>query len=320
MADGSKLVTSCSTLGYAISGATVAAAMAAEGWVGRGDEQGAEEAAAHAMRDALNIIDFTGHVVVGEVDISILNVGETVGTGDGPEFDVALEALEGVTLTAKAMPNALAVIAAATKGGLLQVPDLYMEKLAIGPGYERGVVDLDAGAAENAMRLARAKGVDVREITVCVLDRPRHEKIVAELRKVGVRINLIPDGDVAGVINTAMPETAIDMYVGQGKAPEGVLAAAALRCTGGQMQARFVFRNESEKFQAQRSGLKDPGRRYELEDLVSGEVIFAATGVTKGTLLDGAVRTRAGVETHTMLMSSADGVIRKIRSMTPVRR
>jgi fructose-1,6-bisphosphatase II / sedoheptulose-1,7-bisphosphatase len=320
MADGSKLVTTCSTLGYAMSGATVAAAMAAEAWVGRGDEQGAEEAAASAMRDALNIIDFTGHVVVGEVDISVLNVGETVGTGDGPEFDIALEALEGVTLTAKAMPNALAVIAAAPKGGLLQVPDLYMEKLAIGPGYERGVVDLDAGAAENAMRLARAKGVDVREITVCVLDRPRHEKIIADLRKVGVRINLIPDGDVAGVINTAMPETAIDMYVGQGKAPEGVLAAAALRCTGGQMQARFVFRNEAEKFQAQRSGLKDPGRRYGLEDLVSGEVIFAATGVTKGTLLDGAVRTRAGVETHTMLMSSGDGVIRKIRSMTPVRR
>lgn len=320
MADGSKLVTTCSKLGYAMSGATVAAAMAAEAWVGRGDEQGAEEAAANAMRDALNIIDFTGHVVVGEVDISVLNVGETVGTGDGPEFDIALEALEGVTLTAKAMPNALAVIAAAPKGGLLQAPDLYMEKLAIGPGYERGVVDLDAGAAENAMRLARAKGVDVREITVCVLDRPRHEKIIADLRKVGVRINLIPDGDVAGVINTAMPETAIDMYVGQGKAPEGVLAAAALRCTGGQMQARFVFRNEAEKFQAQRSGLKDPGRRYGLEDLVSGEVIFAATGVTKGTLLDGAVRTRAGVETHTMLMSSGDGVIRKIRSMTPVRR
>lgn len=320
MADGSKLVTTCSTLGYAMSGATVAAAMAAESWVGRGDEQGAEEAAANAMRDALNIIDFIGHVVVGEVDISVLNVGETVGTGDGPEFDIALEALEGVTLTAKAMPNALAVIAAAPKGGLLQVPDLYMEKLAIGPGYERGVVDLDAGAADNAMRLARAKGVDVREITVCVLDRPRHEKIIADLRKVGVRINLIPDGDVAGVINTAMPETAIDMYVGQGKAPEGVLAAAALRCTGGQMQARFVFRNEAEKFQAQRTGLKDPGRRYELEDLVSGEVIFAATGVTKGTLLDGAVRTRAGVETHTMLMSSGDGVIRKIRSMTPVRR
>lgn len=320
MADGGKLIRACSTLGYAISGATVAAAISAQEWVGRGDEQAAEEAAAKAMRDALNLVDFTGRVVVGEVDISILNVGETVGTGDGPELDIALEALEGTTLTAKAMPNALAVIAAAPKGGLLQVPDFYMEKLAIGPGYERGVVDLDASAGENAIRLARAKGVDVRDITVCVLDRPRHEKIIADLRKSGARINLIPDGDVAGVINTAMPETAIDMYVGQGKAPEGVLAAAALRCTGGQMQARFVLRNESEKHQAQRMGLKDVSRRYELEDLVSGDVTFAATGVTKGTLLDGVVRSRAGVSTHTMLMSSSDGVIRKIRSMTPVRR
>jgi fructose-1,6-bisphosphatase II / sedoheptulose-1,7-bisphosphatase len=320
MADGGKLIRACSTLGYAISGATVAAAISAQEWVGRGDEQAAEEAAAKAMRDALNLVDFTGQVVVGEVDISILNVGETVGTGDGPELDIALEALEGTTLTAKAMPNALAVISAAPKGGLLQVPDFYMEKLAIGPGYERGVVDLDASAGENAIRLARAKGVDVRDITVCVLDRPRHEKIIADLRKSGARINLIPDGDVAGVINTAMPETAIDMYVGQGKAPEGVLAAAALRCTGGQMQARFVLRNESEKHQAQRMGLKDVSRRYELEDLVSGDVTFAATGVTKGTLLDGVVRSRAGVSTHTMLMSSSDGVIRKIRSMTPVRR
>ncbi len=319
MADGSKLTTSCSTLGYAMAGATIAAAMAAEGWVGRGDEQGAEEAAASAMRDALNAIDFRGRVVVGEVDISILNVGEDVGSGDGVELDIALEALEGVTLTAKAMPNALAVIAAAPRGGLLQVPDLYMEKLAIGPGYARGVVDLDADAGENAVRLAKAKGVDVREITACVLDRPRHEKIISDLRKAGARINLITDGDVAGVINTAMPETAIDMYVGQGKAPEGVLAAAALRCAGGQMQARFVFRNEAEKYQAQRSGVKEPGRRYEMEDLVSADVIFAATGVTKGTLLDGAHRTRAGIETHTMLMSSSDGVVRKIRSVTPLR-
>lgn len=320
MADGSKLTTSCSTLGYAMAGATVAAAMAAESWVGRGDEQAAEEAAASAMRDALNAIDFRGRVIVGEVDIAILNVGEEVGTGDGVELDIALEALEGTTLTAKAMPNAIAVIAAAPRGGLLQVPDLYMEKLAIGPGYERGVVDLDASAGENAIRLAKAKGVDVREITACVLDRPRHEKIISDLRKAGARIALITDGDVAGAINTAMPETAIDMYVGQGKAPEGVLAAAALRCTGGQMQARFVFRSEMEKHHAQRAGLKDPGRLYNLEDLVSGDVIFAATGVTKGTLLNGAHRTRTGIETHTMLMSSGDGVVRKIRSTTPVGR
>ena len=314
-----KLTTSCSTLGYAMAGATIAAATAAEAWIGRGDEQAAEEAAARAMRDALNAIDFSGRVIVGEADISILNVGEAVGTGEGIELDVALEALEGTTLTAKAMPNALAVIAAAPRGGLLQVPDLYMEKLAIGPGYERGIIDLDAGAGENAVRLAKAKGVHVREITACVLDRPRHEKIIADLRSVGARINLIPDGDVAGAIAAAMPEAGIDMYVGQGKAPEGVLAAAALRCVGGQMQARFAFRNEAEKYQAQRTGLKDIGRRYELDDLVTGDVIFSATGVTKGSLLDGVGRTAAGIATHTMLMSSADGVLRMIRSVTPQR-
>jgi fructose-1,6-bisphosphatase II / sedoheptulose-1,7-bisphosphatase len=314
-----KLTTSCSTLGYAMAGATIAAATAAEAWIGRGDEQAAEEAAARAMRDALNAIDFSGRVIVGEADISILNVGETVGTGQGIELDVALEALEGTTLTAKAMPNALAVIAAAPRGGLLQAPDLYMEKLAIGPGFERGIIDLDAGAGENAVRLAKAKGVHVREITACVLDRPRHEKIIADLRSVGARINLIPDGDVAGAIAAAMPDGGIDMYVGQGKAPEGVLAAAALRCVGGQMQARFAFRNEAEKYQAQRSGLKDIGRRYELDDLVTGDVIFSATGVTKGSLLDGVGRTAAGIATHTMLMSSADGVLRIIRSVTPQR-
>ena len=314
-----KLATSCSTIGYAMASATIAAAIAAERWVGRGDESGAGQASAEAMRDALNVIAFSGHVVVGEVDGEILNVGAAVGSGDGLDLDIALEALEGTTLAAKAMPNALAVIAAAPRGRLLQVPDLYMDKLAIGPGHENGVVDLDADAGENAIRLARAKGVPVREITACVLDRPRHEKIIADLRKAGARINLIPDGDVAGVINTAMPETGIDMYVGQGKAPEGVLAAAALRCVGGQIQTRFVLRSEAEKLQAQRAGLADINRRYALEDLVSGDVIFAATGVTKGTLLDGTVRRREGVETHTMLMSSADGVVRTIRSLTPAR-
>lgn len=307
-------------LGYAMASATISAAMAAEAMVGRGDEREAEEAAAAAMRDALNAIDIAGNVVVGEVDGQILNVGEKVGTGSGPELDIALEALEGTTLTAKAMSNAIAVIAACPRGGLLQVPDLYMEKLAVGPGYERGVVDLDASAGENAIRLAKAKGVDVKQITACVLDRPRHEKIIADLRKAGARINLIPDGDVAGVLNVAMPETGIDMYVGQGKAPEGVLAAAALRCVGGQMQARFAFRNEAEKYQAQRMGLKEPGRRYELDDLVSGDTIFAATGVTKGELLDGAKRINGHVNTHTMVLSSVDGVVRTIRSKTPVKR
>jgi fructose-1,6-bisphosphatase II / sedoheptulose-1,7-bisphosphatase len=307
------------SISYALASATISAAMAAEAMVGRGDEREAEEGAAAAMRDALNDIEISGRVVVGEAEGQILNVGEEVGRG-GPELDIALEALEGTTLTAKAMANAIAVIAACPRGGMLQVPDLYMEKLAIGPGYERGVVDLDADAGENAVRLAKAKGVDVRRITACVLDRPRHEKIIADLRKAGARINLISDGDVAGVINTAMPETGIDMYVGQGKAPEGVLAAAALRCVGGQMQARLVFRSDAEKYQAQRAGVKDPTRRYELDDLVRGETLFAATGVTKGEMLDGAKRVNGHVHTHTMVMSSGDGVVRTIRSITPVKR
>ena len=307
-------------LGYALANATVAAAMAAEGHVGRGDEQSAEEAAAAAMSAALSIVNMSGLVVVGEADGAVLNAGQKVGTGQGPELDIALEALEGSTLTAKAMSNAIAVVAAAPRGCLLQVPDLYMEKLAIGPGYDRGIVDLDAPAGENALRLAQAKGVKIDKITCCVLDRPRHERIIADLRKAGARINLIPDGDVAGIINTAMPETGIDMYVGQGKAPEAVLAAAALRCVGGQMQARFAFKHEMEKRQAERLGVKDPNRRYDLADLVSGDVIFAATGVTKGELLDGARRVNGHIETHTMLMSSATGVVQTIRSKTPVRK
>jgi fructose-1,6-bisphosphatase II / sedoheptulose-1,7-bisphosphatase len=278
-------------LGYALANATVSAAMAAEGFVGRGDEQAAEEAAAAAMRAALSIVNMSGLVVVGEADGAILNAGD-----------------------------AIAVIAAAPRGCLLQVPDLYMEKLAIGPGYDRGIVDLDAPAGENALRLAQAKGVKIDKITCCVLDRPRHERIIADLRKAGARINLIPDGDVAGIINTTTPETGIDMYVGQGKAPEAVLAAAALRCVGGQMQARFAFKHETEKRQAERLGVKDPNRRYEVSDLVSGDVIFAATGVTKGELLDGARRVNGHIETHTMLMSSASGVVHTIRSKMPVQR
>jgi fructose-1,6-bisphosphatase II / sedoheptulose-1,7-bisphosphatase len=308
------------SLGYALAGATISAAMAAEGMVGRGDEQAAEEAAASAMQAALNEVDISGRVVVGEADGSILNVGEKVGTAAGPEIDVALEALEGVTLTAKAMSNAIAVIAATPKGGLLKAPDLYMEKLAIGPGYEKGIVDLDAPAGENAIRLAKAKGVAVNKITVCVLDRPRHEKIIADLRKAGARINLIPDGDVAGILNTTQPETGIDMYVGQGKAPEGVLAAAALRCVGGQMQARLVMRSDADKIMAHKLGVKEPNKRYGLDDLVSGETVFAATGVTKGELLNGAKRVNGHIHTHTMMMSSEDGVVRFMRTITPVRK
>lgn len=309
------------SLGYALAGATMSAAAAAEAMVGRGDEQSAEEAAVKAMQAALAGIDMAGRIVVGvSNEVGMLQAGEAVGTGAGAEIDVALEALEGTTLTAKARSNALSVIAASRRGGLLQAPDIYMEKLAIGPGYERGLVDLDASPGENAIRLARAKGVDVKEITACVLDRPRHEKIIADLRRVGARINLISDGDVAGVINTSMPETGIDMYVGQGGAPEGVLAAAALKCVGGQMQARLVYRNDHERNLAHKAGVKDLNRRYELGDLVMGETIFAATGVTKGGLLDGVTRSAGAIHTHSMMMASIDGVVRRIRSATPIRR
>lgn len=303
-------------IGYSLLRATVIAAAAAEAMVGRGDEQAADEAAGRALQLALNEAEMTARIVVGDGDAeALLHVGEMLGQGGGPEIDIALDPLEGVTLTAKAMPGALVVVAAAPRGGLLQAPDIYMEKLAIGPGYERGVVDLDAPAGENAIRLAKAKGVDVRDITVCVLDRPRHEKIIADLRRVGVRINLIPDGDVAGVIYTAMAGAGIDMYVGQGGAPEGVLAAAALKCVGGQMQARLVFRNEQEKLAAHRAGVIDANRRYELNDLVSGETIFAATGVTSGGLLDGVKRMNGEIHAHSMIMSSADRTTRKIRSV-----
>jgi fructose-1,6-bisphosphatase II / sedoheptulose-1,7-bisphosphatase len=305
-------------IGYSLLRATVIAAAAAEAMVGRGDEQAADEAAGRALQLALNDADMIARIVVGDGDAeALLHVGETLGAGGGPEIDIAIDALEGTTQTAKAMPGALVVVAAAPSGGLLKAPDIYMDKLAIGPGYAAGVIDLDAPAGENATRLAKAKGVDVRDITVCVLDRPRHDKIIADLRRVGVRINLIPDGDVAGVINTAIAGAGIDMYVGQGGAPEGVLAAAALKCVGGQMQARLVFRTDAEKFTAQRSGLTDLGRRYELGDLVAGETIFAATGVTSGGLLDGVKRVNGEIHAHSMIMSSVDGTTRKIRTVLP---
>lgn len=307
-------------IGYSIVHATMAAAMAAEAMVGRGDEQAADEAAARAMLAALNQTDMSARIVVGDGDAAeMLQVGEMVGLGSGPEIDIAVDALEGVTLTAKAAPNALTVVAATTRGGLLRVPDIYMDKLAIGPGHESGVVDLDAPAGENALRLARAKGVDVREITACVLDRPRHDRIIADLRRVGVRINLISDGDVAGIIGATLAGSGVDMYVGQGRAPQGVLAAAALRCVGGQMQARLVYRSDSDRMLAHKAGVTDMNCRYCLDDLVSGETIFAATGVTSGQLLDGVTRKDGAVHTHSLVMSSIDGVVRRIRAATPAR-
>lgn len=296
---------------------TEKAAIAAETLAGRGDEKAADAAAVDAMRTAFNAVDFQGRVVIGEGErdeAPMLYIGEEVGTGTGPEIDIALDPLEGTTLTAKAMSNALAVLAIAPRGGLLFAPDTYMDKIAIGPGYENGIIDLDASPAENITAMAKAKGVDVSAMTACVLDRPRHAEIIASLRGVGARVHLISDGDVAGVINTTNPSTGIDLYVGSGGAPEGVLAAAALKCVGGQMQARLVFRNDDERRRADRTGITDYDKKYDLHELASGETVFCATGVTKGGLVDGVVRANGQIETDTLVMSSADGMVRKIKS------
>lgn len=296
---------------------TEKAAIAAETLAGRGDEKAADAAAVDAMRQAFNQVDFKGRVVIGEGErdeAPMLYIGEEVGNGNGPEIDIALDPLEGTTLTAKAMANALAVLAIAPRGGLLFAPDTYMDKIAIGPGYEDGIVDLDQSPAENIAALAKAKGVEVSAMTACVLDRPRHADIIESLRGVGARVHLISDGDVAGVINTTNPSTGIDMYVGSGGAPEGVLAAAALKCVGGQMQGRLVFRNDDERRRADRTGITDYDKKYTLHELASGETVFCATGVTKGGLVDGVVRHNGHIETDTLVMSSADGMVRKIKS------
>ncbi|WOR15580.1 class II fructose-bisphosphatase [Hyphomonas sp. FCG-A18] len=296
---------------------TEKAAIAAEALAGRGDEKAADAAAVDAMRTAFNAVDFKGRVVIGEGErdeAPMLYIGEEVGTGNGPEIDIALDPLEGTTLTAKAMANALAVLAIAPRGGLLFAPDTYMQKIAIGPGYPDGVIDLDASPAENITAMAKAKGVDVSAMTACVLDRPRHAEIIESLRGAGARIHLISDGDVAGVINTTNPATGVDLYVGSGGAPEGVLAAAALKCVGGQMQGRLIFRNDDERKRADRTGITDYDKKYDLHELASGETVFCATGVTKGGLVDGVVRNNGLIETDTLVMSSADGMVRKIKS------
>jgi fructose-1,6-bisphosphatase II / sedoheptulose-1,7-bisphosphatase len=304
---------------------TEAAALAAFRLIGRGDEKAADQAAVDAMRTALNSLEIQGKIVIGEGErdeAPMLYIGETVGRGVGPKVDIALDPLEGTTLTAKAMANALAVVAFAPEGGMLQAPDTYMDKIAIGPGYGEDVIDLDATPADNIRSLARAKGVDVTEITACVLDRPRHAKIIDALRGIGCRVNLISDGDVAGVIHTSDPETGVDIYLGSGGAPEGVLACAALKSVGGQFQGRLLFRNDDEKARARRLGLKDAefGRKYLLNDLVSGDAVFAATGVTKGALLDG-VRISGGfMQTHSIVMRSTTRTVREIRMRRPVGR
>lgn len=296
---------------------TEAAAIAAARLIGRGDEQAADQAAVDAMRRALNTLDVDGTVVIGEGErdeAPMLYIGEKVGTGKGPKIDIALDPLEGTTLTAKAMPSALAVVALAQGGSLLNAPDVYMDKIAIGGGYPDGVVDLDADPRENIKNLAQAKGVAVSDITACVLDRPRHAEIIAKLRELGTRISLITDGDIAGIIHTTDPSTGIDIYLGQGGAPEGVLAAAALRCIGGQIQTRLVFRNDDERERARCVGIEDLNKKYCMEDLASGDVMFAATGVTDGSMLDGIHRVGDKILTHTVVMRSATGTVRWIRA------
>lgn len=296
---------------------TELAAIAASYEVGRGNEKQADQAAVDAMRTALNAVEMQGRIVIGEGErdeAPMLYIGEEVGTGNGPEIDIALDPLEGTTLTAKAMPNALAVLAISPRGGLLYSPDVYMDKIAIGPGYDEGIVSIEASPAENITALAKAKGVDVRHMTACVLDRPRHAGIIENLRSVGARIALITDGDVAGVINTTSPSTGVDLYVGQGGAPEGVLAAAALKCVGGQMQGRLHFRNDEERRRADRVGITDLDRVYDLKELASDETVFCASGVTNGDLLEG-VRIEPGfAHTETLVMSSFDGMVRRVRS------
>jgi fructose-1,6-bisphosphatase II / sedoheptulose-1,7-bisphosphatase len=297
---------------------TERAAVAAARLRGRGDEMAADQAAVDAMRRELNRLPIAGTVVIGEGErdaAPMLYIGEKVGTGDGPEVDIALDPLEGTTITAKALPNALAVIAMAEAGSLLHAPDVYMDKIAIGPGYPRGLVELAAVPGENIEKLAKAKGVPVAEITACILDRPRHAKLIEAVRKAGAAIRLIGDGDVAGVIHTTDPEeTGIDIYMGIGGAPEGVLAAAALRCIGGQMQGRLMLDTKEKRERASHMGIDDPARIYTIEEMARGDVLFAATGVTAGNLLSGVRFTNSAIMTESIVMRSSTGTVRRIEA------
>jgi fructose-1,6-bisphosphatase II / sedoheptulose-1,7-bisphosphatase len=295
---------------------TEAAALAASRLMGRGDEKAADQAAVDAMRTALNSLAIDGTVVIGEGErdeAPMLFIGEKVGAG-GPKIDIALDPLEGTTITAKGGQNALAVIAMAEEGGFLNAPDTYMEKIAVGPGLPEGLVDLDRSPAENMKALAKAKNMDIRDLVVCILDRPRHTELIAAVRNAGSRIMLISDGDVSGVIATSQPDSGVDLYMGSGGAPEGVLAAAALRCIGGQMQGRLVFRNDDEKARAKKWGVTDLTRKYSLLDLAHGDVMFAATGVTDGAMLKGVRRSTTTATTHSMVMRSKTGTVRIVEA------
>ncbi|HMA13374.1 MAG TPA: class II fructose-bisphosphatase [Kiloniellaceae bacterium] len=295
---------------------TEAAALAASRLMGRGDEKAADQAAVNAMRQSLNGLSIDGTVVIGEGErdeAPMLFIGEKVGSG-GPAIDIALDPLEGTTITAKGGPNALAVIAMAEAGNFLNAPDTYMDKIAVGGGLPDDIVDLDEEPATNLKNLAKAKKMDVADLVVCILDRPRHSEIIAKVRAAGARIMLIGDGDVSGVMATSSKESGVDIYLGTGGAPEGVLAAAALRCIGGQFQGRLVFRNDDERQRAQRWGIKDYDRKYTLHELAAGDVMFAATGVTDGSMLRGVRRFHGGATTHSVIMRSKSGTVRYIEA------
>jgi len=297
---------------------TEAAAIAASTLTGRGDEKAADAAAVEAMRAALNELYMDGTVVIGEGErdeAPMLYIGEKVGSapGKGPKIDIALDPLEGTTICAKAGPNSLAVLAIAEEGNLLNAPDVYMDKIAVGPGYPPNVIDLDKSVTENICAIAAAKGVEPKEIIACVLDRPRHEKLIAELRSLGCGVVLIGDGDVAGVIATTDPDTTIDVYMGQGGAPEGVLSCAALRCVGGQFKGRLLFRNDDERARARKWGITDLDKQYDLSELAKGDCIFAATGVTDGSLLAGVKRRKGKMTTESVVMRASSGTVRWVK-------
>ena len=291
---------------------TEAAALAASKLMGRGDEKMADQAAVDAMRTTLNSLAIEGTVVIGEGErdeAPMLYIGEKVGSG-GPKIDIALDPLEGTTITAKGLPNSLAVMAMAEHGGFLNAPDVYMEKIAVGGGLPEGIVDLDKSVSQNLNDLAKAKKLDVNDLVVCILDRPRHSELIAKVREAGARIMLIGDGDVSGVIATSTGDSGIDIYMGSGGAPEGVLAAAALRAIGGQIQGRLLFRNDDEKARAKKWGITDLNRKYSMTDMAKGDVMFAATGVTSGSMLKGVRRFHDGAETHSIVMRSKTGTVR----------
>ncbi len=323
MADSAPVISPSlpSTLSFDAARVTERAAIAASSQIGRGDEMTADRLAIEAMRRGLDELDIAGRIVIGEGEAesaSVLHIGASVGTGRGSPLDVALDPLEGATLTAKGMSGALSVLALSIGGGLMKMPDAYMDKIAIGPGYPTGTVDLDRSPEENVRSLAEAKGVSPQAIAVCVLDRPRNARLIAALREVGARVTMISDGDIAGVIHTTEPDAGIDMYLGSGGAPEGVLAAAALKCVGGLFQGCLVWRNDEERARAARMGLQDLDRKYDLHDLVSRDVVFAATGVTRGDMLDGVVVRDGQVSTHTLVMDSASRTMRRIRTTRPI--